>query len=357
MHNRHISKTGLWPRSIVPTPGLMRRLDQVASESINGDDGGSWSPASPIVIGGTGGMVLFGTGQLGDVTTRPAVSGRGKLTLSDSDYPTFTTPITRTEVMGLRDFFSRRDKMDPGDGTNSGASAYYAYDESSPGGIINQGSPLRTFNPNDTHLLCPIPHTHLIDGATIAAVTLTYRLVSAPNVVPPIMPGFRILRVGPDGAYLNALSEIYQIPTRTSVFAYSVGDLMIPTAQNGKQYRCTVAGTTASVPPTSALNAAAIGATVTDGTVTWKAESGPSAVSGHYCRLPRPSSIAGYYNGGQPQQIVMSTQPSLINNTVDFSSFAYWLQVYDPGPTSGWDTVYHSLKIDLSNVTVLRPKA
>jgi hypothetical protein len=48
--------------------------------------------------------------------------------------------------------------------------------------------------------------------------------------------------------------------------AYSVGDIVRPSTGNGHVYRCTAAGATGGTEPTWPTD---IGATVTDGTVTW----------------------------------------------------------------------------------------
>jgi hypothetical protein len=59
---------------------------------------------------------------------------------------------------------------------------------------------------------------------------------------------------------------------RADSTAYAVGDVVRPATGNGHLYRCIVAGTTASSPPTFPTVS---GQTVTDGTVTW-AEYGTS---------------------------------------------------------------------------------
>lgn len=40
-----------WPKGTVPTPAILRRLDQYSSELVNGEEGGAWAPEDPIVIG------------------------------------------------------------------------------------------------------------------------------------------------------------------------------------------------------------------------------------------------------------------------------------------------------------------
>jgi hypothetical protein len=54
--------------------------------------------------------------------------------------------------------------------------------------------------------------------------------------------------------------------TRANTTAYIYGDVVKPSGGNGFLYMCVVAGTSAGAPPSFPT---AIGATVTDGTVTW----------------------------------------------------------------------------------------
>lgn len=61
---------------------------------------------------------------------------------------------------------------------------------------------------------------------------------------------------------------------RQNSTAYSLGAYRAPSALNGKLYKCTTAGTSAASEP-AGMAAAAIGATVTDGTAVWTVERGP----------------------------------------------------------------------------------
>lgn len=40
-----------WPLGMVPTPRILRRFDQYSSELVNGEEGGTYAPESPIVVG------------------------------------------------------------------------------------------------------------------------------------------------------------------------------------------------------------------------------------------------------------------------------------------------------------------
>lgn len=53
-HNNRIRFTGTWTAGSVILPAEMEQIDQELYESLNGDQGGTWAPASTIIIGGAG---------------------------------------------------------------------------------------------------------------------------------------------------------------------------------------------------------------------------------------------------------------------------------------------------------------
>jgi len=79
-----------WTPLFSITPAIWGAIDQNTYVSINGDNGGTWAPAAPIVIGGAGmwfaGVVQWAAGST--VTTNGTTS---RVTFGDSDY--FTFPI------------------------------------------------------------------------------------------------------------------------------------------------------------------------------------------------------------------------------------------------------------------------
>ena len=53
-HNDKSNRGGPFSLTLVPTPSLIHNWDQTSSESIDGDNGGTWTPAKPIIVGGSG---------------------------------------------------------------------------------------------------------------------------------------------------------------------------------------------------------------------------------------------------------------------------------------------------------------
>jgi hypothetical protein len=64
-HNLHLRPGGLWPMFSLLTSAIMATVDEYLFESINGDQGGTWAPAAPIIIGGAG-LWVTGYARLDD---------------------------------------------------------------------------------------------------------------------------------------------------------------------------------------------------------------------------------------------------------------------------------------------------
>lgn len=75
----------------------------------------------------------------------------------------------------------------------------------------------------------------------------------------------------------NGLLQIgFDPPKRLNSTAYGVGQQIIPATLNGYVYQATVAGTSGGSAPAYSTT---LGATFTDGTVTWKVQSADTVVS------------------------------------------------------------------------------
>mgnify|MGYP000126019933 FL=1 len=204
-HSDYIQPYGVWPVPLVPTPKRLSALDGAIAKTINGDAGGTWSPTSPIIIGGAG-MVLNGGGTsalLGGVSTR---SG-GKIVLGHNDFPTFGAARTRTILMPLRP-------------TTPNSSAAYGRDSD----MSPQFGCLRSTIPDGnvgSRLTVPIPKRYLHNGATLTRVTLAWR-VGQPhnNGAPTIAPSIAIWRITTTGGTIVALNSTPQLQVATSGDAY-----------------------------------------------------------------------------------------------------------------------------------------
>lgn len=319
-HNDYLSLGNLWPLTAVPSPEVMRAMDQMASELVDGDHGGVWAPSSPIVIGGAG-MTLSVSGTLNGVSTGPRAASGGGIVLGSS-YLTLASARARVTVIPLRDFLARSD-----DNTTN-------YNESGAG-IANVAAGFS----------CRVPSYRLHKGYTPTSVTLRMRVGTRPAAVPTAMPGFRITRVAAVSLWNPGSNEYYSIPTRANLTPYALNDLVLPTTPNGKQFRCTTAGTSGAAQP-AGVTTGVVGATTADGSVVWTCETGPSFGGPHLMTLPRPATVDAYFNQGNYQDI------SFVPNNLgawDSSTYSHSVAVAD---ASGTNNSYHSLRIGWSLTTV-----
>jgi hypothetical protein len=335
-HNDHAAMAGQYPAAFVPTPAFLRRLDQAASESIDGDNGGAWAPSSPVIIGGAGAS-LTANGSLSGVRTGKRAANGGGIILTTA-YVTISPARARTTAVALRDFLLRHD-----DETESAAGVpARPYSESGPS-IVGVSA---TF----TGFACRIPSFRIHNGYAPTRVTLRMRVGTRPAVVPTSMPGFVVTRTAQTGVWNLGQNEYYAIPTRANLTAYNVGDLVIPSAQNGRQFRCTIAGTSGASQPALFGSAVATNppTTFADGSVTWAAETGPAFGAPHMVTLPRPSTVDAYFNQGNFQDI--SFVPNL-NGVWDSKTYGHNITVTD---ASGTNNAFPSLRMDWL-VTTLEP--
>lgn len=174
-HNKKIiTPGGTVFLTLVLTPAVLRELDETASESIDGDNGGTWNPTSPIIIGGAG-VNLPSLGVFGGGLTTGSNAPAGSLILGDSDYPTFSVARTRNVLFHIGDVLGEH--LDANLLTTMGM-----YDQSVPGSFRYNG----TSTHNDIYL--PFDITKFPPGATISSVTARFRVGARPSSVPGTLP-------------------------------------------------------------------------------------------------------------------------------------------------------------------------
>ena len=326
-HNDFVFPASQWAATTVPTPDLLRHLDQRSFEGVNGDAGGVYAPKKPIVIGGSGLQlpnVTHTHAMAGLATGRSAAAG-GAIILA-TQYPGLIPPRQRNTVQFLRDFAGMGESGNQLDGVV-------------PGAVTLAG------NNANSYLAAVIHPRRLHDGATLNRITLRMKVGGVPAAFPASgMPGFMVRRVDASG---NA-SYLYQIPTRANSTTYAVGDLVVPTAQNGRQFRCIIAGTSASSQPAAFSSSAQLDA-VTDGTVTWRSEVGPTSTTNHFARLALPTTTSAAFAAGAVQSIAMLCN---VNNTIDTSTYGYAVEIRDYFATK--DTFF-SLTINQLGVNTMAP--
>lgn len=194
-HNDRLYRGVPFAFPTVPTPALLRRLDKVASQGVNGDEGGLWAPKTPIVIGGAGVSVGSAGGFTGGIATTPRAAP-GALILGDSDWPKFSAGRTRTVLFPVEDVFSA--------GVDYNSAPLQTYTQGVPGAFGQSATSLTFAVPLDIKKF-PI-------GATIASVTMRFSVGTRPTAVPGSLPDIFLLS--------NALSDDAFLPTPANVDAY-----------------------------------------------------------------------------------------------------------------------------------------
>ena len=214
---RHIVLAGDlsgWPKGITPSPALMKRLDQYSSELVNGEDGGTWSPADPIVIGPyrnpedlTTETILFdGVGSMtGDIETvkgnskAGTVQGFTGLVMSGGSLPEFQSARSRTIVVPFVGFtesanatrsFREMYEVDP---LTLGCRGIYRKVVSDIEGIISQ------LEPSTSQIVgVPFPTRAQHRSATFSSFVFRVLIVGNYNAVPATPMKFRVVRVTGD---------------------------------------------------------------------------------------------------------------------------------------------------------------
>ena len=144
------------------------------------------------------------------------------------------------------------------------------------------------------------------------------------------------------------------ISTWVASTAYVIGDVVVPhanmTGAGGKFLRCTTAGTTGAV---NTLAVPAVGATLTDNTLTWTAVTGVPCYTQYYMSLftASPSDTGGgtECTGGSYARTLISTSltswagtqaiASTIASTGNTGTTSNNAQITFPAPTANWGTV------------------
>lgn len=186
-----------WPSTFVPTPATFRNLDQFSSELVNGDDGGTWAPVDPIVVGrfGTPTITLGTSGSVlsGDIeTVRGNANGSGVdplpgLILQSAAVPVFQTPRTRSIVVPFTGVIE----------ANSNAALNEPRWEVDP---VSLGARWIATNSTNGSIIAtvPLPIRGQHSGATIDTIDFRFAVGGQRAVLPSVMPRVRAIMVSGD---------------------------------------------------------------------------------------------------------------------------------------------------------------
>lgn len=178
-HNDFARWSGEWFPETVPTARDMRALDLAASKTIDGDNGGTWAPTKPIIVGGAGLKLNAGAfGNANSIEGGVVTSSGGRLVLADNDFPLVSPSRTRSIVVPLQTM--RFDEVNAYQvEIAAGALGGITFPYGSTGGFFPQ---------------LAIPSRSFHRGATLLSASLSFRVGFRHSTVPATMPAFRLTR-------------------------------------------------------------------------------------------------------------------------------------------------------------------
>lgn len=202
-----VNVTGSWPKGTVPTGPKLHKLDQHSSELVNGDEGGTWTPRTPIVIGfkprvgDTNARLYVAADSLisGDIETvkgnrrQPrqvgASVGIEAYEPGTPAAPVFETPRSRTIDVAFTCWTESTEIA--GNGDPHASEALFAFDPV----LMCPRSVMGTVDKRSDNVgVFPLPLRGNHHGARIASVTFYFQIGSRPTALPAQKPHFRIVR-------------------------------------------------------------------------------------------------------------------------------------------------------------------
>jgi hypothetical protein len=253
--------TGVWAPEMVPGAGDWRGWDVTQSKLVSGDNGGTYAPNKPIVIGGAGIIIDASAASAsctGGVTTR--TGGRVQISQAANDMPYLSPTVSRAITVPVL-----------GNVVPVGGSVFqYMVDDKKGFGVMAALLPGGGF----PSMRLQVPGRYMHIGARLRSLGLNFRFVGRPTALPtsPLsMTPQALDAVGGTAIELPAAPLVNMTSWFAGWTGFSQGIYCtpsVPAVNSGMYFRAsfTGSGTTGSVEPTWPST---IGATVVDNTVTW----------------------------------------------------------------------------------------
>lgn len=258
-----------------------------------------WIPTSPIILGGSGLSLPQGSLLYGGVRTKQG----GRIAMGASLMPFLSPARTRSIAMGAIDM--RADGLTP-----------YGSDQ------VMVSTPLGTqILASECDISIPSRYLHHNGTSQLLSVTAYFQVQSRPSSMPSPGSGMELYFVAfnSGGTLASApylpVQHVASTITWAAGHTYAVGNYILANANapsvGGVFKALTVVGATGGSEPT--WNTTAIGATTTDGGVTWAYIGG----SGFF--WPEPNTPDVFYAGGLSQALTINLDP-LQNCTLDLTA-------------------------------------
>jgi hypothetical protein len=315
-HNKFSRPLALWTNASVPNARDLAHWDSNQFKSVDGDNGGTWNPTSPVGLGGSGVQLGAASVMNGGFTTQLG----GRYDLASSDYPTFAANRTRTVRFSLRGLSASTGVIRRSNGTILGRP------------FTRQG----WYNPGASVEWFTIPPRYIHNGATISEIRLygfqtqyNGSALSSPSTV------FQVL------LYQADLGIQYGISTQWAPsHSYLINQYVIPLgaqAQTGLFYQAQSSFTSAGSPPSPWGTTIGGFTNEISGGGVWKAINYAGTIQQAY-----PYNAFAYYNGGAPWTIQLAPAVTPVAN----AAHSWTLGVTQDG--GAW--CYTAAEIDYINI-------
>lgn len=333
-HNEDVLLPTLVSDTLAIAPSQLRKLDQLASESINGDEGSEHSPTSQISIGGDG-VEFDNTGYIHGGVTSKGHNETPSILFKAGHWPSHSPVKTGRVVFPIRprlsnqfeNFFSNNYNVGPG---------FLQF--------VNGGNPQL--------MMVPLPLNNFPIGAKISSIELNFKVGVNNSVLPSDTIYFALLTkpANKNVAYPSTRIEPWQ-----SSHPYSTGSMIVSNTFAADNYSTPYAyektnpGTqTSSLFEPAGLAAGA--SAVSDNGITWTRRSlkdTSNIINLFTKRFPLPATAEQYFNGGKVNTITISN----VNVFPTINNFDHILYIRDRTTTKNR---FLSLVVNFANISEIR---
>jgi hypothetical protein len=307
-HNVFSRRPNLWTIASVPNARDLQLWDVTQYRGVDGDNGGTWTPTTPIGLGGAGVQLSNGSLLDGGFTTELG----GRYSLGDSDFPTFQATRTRTVRFPLNAI--------------AGTTGILYKENLSVGGrLVHRAG---WFDPASPTVWFPIDSRFIHNGATISAMRVygfQTQFVAALSSPPSVLQAT---------LYNTFTNFSYDVHVQWQpTHAYSSGAARIPLgaeAQTGLYYKVTTPGTSSGAGQPAPWPSV-IGNTVVDGTVHWTAWGNAGTIPQAF-----PYLASAYYNNSQPWTILTNPVDAALATTTGDTTQSWAIGIVQDGGSWCW---------------------
>lgn len=322
---------GQWPAECVPGASDGQRFDQAQAESVNGDNGGTYTPAGPIVVGGSGISVTGAAAFTGGVLT--TTGGRIRAYLA---YPSVNTR-SRAAFVPIVECGLRVDVT-----TGSGGSQ--REDTFLSAAITGAGVYGISFSSTTAAGIITIPRRYMHHGARLASVKLNFAIQTQPASVPSPAVSIAIYACPYVGGGAVGMTPLIPSVLWAATTVYAHLSYVAPLAHiNGYFYQASTGGTSGGSEPTWGTT---IGGTTADGSVVWTC----IGRDGRYPVLG--ATPLSYFAHGAAQTIEYDPAGATGANTIDTTANSYQVWVQNPDPAM----IVTGLSFVYDTITSLQPE-